>query len=177
MQCAIVAAAVIGSFSWTAVSTSFWLCSAFWYCSLVFAIFGILLSAGQTAVLDLLGPPRTFTESESTAAQADIRRYLPLMLTELRKHRDEAETQAGTAGVGIWKPRWKMVFTWQCPMMFMSYSVTSFLLGLTMFVCTPLIQGEAWSTESDVSIDPVRVIPHNSKKAADLIRLQLYTWQ
>jgi hypothetical protein len=46
-----------------------------------------------------------------------------------------------------------MVFTWQCPVMFMSYSVCLFLLGLTMLVITPLIRyrEQGWSGESTVS--------------------------
>lgn len=115
----------------------------------MFSILGILLSAQQTAVLDLLGPPRVYTNSRS--AKADIRRYLPLMLTEVRKLGYESESQPEVSGVGFWEPRWKMVFTWQCPIMFMSYSVCLFLLGLTMFVCTPLIRGDEWSPASNVS--------------------------
>ena len=53
--------------------------------------------------------------------------------------------------LGEWRPRWKMVFIWQCPAMFMSYSVCFFLAGLTLFVCTPLIRGDPWDTGSDVS--------------------------
>ena len=89
------------------------------------------------------------------------------MLTELRNQRFEAEAQASNTGVGLWKPRWKMIFTWQCPMMFMSYSVCLFGLGLTMFVCTPLIQGDPWSTDSDVSVGSVRVNFHGFEKTAD----------
>lgn len=69
----------------------------------------------------------------------------------MRKSGYEAESQPERSGVGSWKPRWKMVFTWQCPMMFMSYSVCLFLLGLTMFVCTPLIRGDDWGPASNVS--------------------------
>ncbi|KAI2470336.1 hypothetical protein F4781DRAFT_441928 [Annulohypoxylon bovei var. microspora] len=34
--------------------------------------------------------------------------------------------------------RWNMVFTWQAPMMLLAYSVIAFLMGLTVYVCTPL---------------------------------------
>lgn len=45
----------------------------------------------------------------------------------------------------------KMVFTWQCPMMFMAYSVCAFLAGLTILVCTPLIRREgAWNAGCNV---------------------------
>ena len=39
-------------------------------------------------------------------------------------------------------PKWKMMFTWQCPMMFMAYSVCFFLSGLMIYVCTPLFNGQ-----------------------------------
>ena len=65
------------------------------------------------------------------------------------------ESQTGGCIVGVWKPRWKMVFTWQCPVMFMSYSVCFYLVGLTIFVCTPLIRGSEWNTGANVSFDRV----------------------
>lgn len=48
-------------------------------------------------------------------------------------------------------PKWKMMFTWQCPMMFMAYSVISFLGGLTIYVCTPLFNGEISSNGGKAS--------------------------
>ena len=47
-----------------------------------------------------------------------------------------------------------MVFTWQCPTMFLAYSVCFFLAGLTIFVCTPLIRRKPWGTDSNVSCPP-----------------------
>lgn len=49
------------------------------------------------------------------------------------------------------KVRWNMVFTWQAPIMLMSYSVVFFLLGLTIFVITPLYDGRNFDGESRVS--------------------------
>ena len=60
--------------------------------------------------------------------------------------------------LGQWKPRWKLIFIWQCPIMFMSYSVCSFIAGLTLFVCSPLVHGDHWSTDSYVRITPSAVI-------------------
>ena len=47
-----------------------------------------------------------------------------------------------------------MVFAWQCPMMFMSYSVCLFLLGLTLLVITPLIQIRQKGWNGDVNVSP-----------------------
>ena len=85
------------------------------------------------------------------SVKEDVRHFLPLILREIRRRgsltdsvRDEGDL------VGEWRPRWKMVFIWQCPAMFMSYSVCFFLAGLTLFVCTPLIRRDKWDTGSDV---------------------------
>jgi hypothetical protein len=69
-------------------------------------------------------------------------RYLPVLLSK-----------NGTQ----YYPRQKMVFTWQCPLMFMSYSVCSFLAGITILVCTPLIHREgSWNAGCNVSTTPNR---------------------
>ena len=140
-QCAIIAAAVIGSFSWANVPDPYWLASALWFCSLAFSILGILLSAQQLGVLDLLGvPPK---RAGARSAKQRIRRFLPLMLTEVTSQIDQTRYHNSAGMVGIWRPRWKMVFTWQCPVMFMSYSVLLYAVGLTIYVCSPLIMGDS----------------------------------
>ena len=154
-QSAILAAATIGSFSWSAIADAYWLASALWYSSLVLSIVGLLLAAQQVAVLQLLGKPpptpghRDFSEKDS------LRRFLPLILTERRAHRRRRRSRSNSANdensTGEWRPRWKMVFIWQCPSMFLAYSICFFLAGLTLFVCTPLIRGEKWDTGSNVS--------------------------
>lgn len=51
-------------------------------------------------------------------------------------------------------PRKKMVLTWQTPVMFMSYAVCSFLVGLMILVVTLLIRNTGnWSDGLSVSID------------------------
>ncbi|KAK4224828.1 hypothetical protein QBC38DRAFT_370112, partial [Podospora fimiseda] len=37
--------------------------------------------------------------------------------------------------------RWNMIFTWQAPMMLMAYSITAFIIGLTVYITTPLYDG------------------------------------
>lgn len=139
---------MIGAFSWNPVQGAYWLASAFWYCSLILSVLGLLLSAQQTVVLNLLGEPRKYTSSR--AAVADIRRYLPMILTEISPRDSEPDAHVNEHGIGVWKLRNKMIFTWQCPVMFMSYSVCLFLAGLTLLVCTPLIRRDDWSSESNV---------------------------
>lgn len=137
-KCTVLAAAVIGSFSWTTIEEAYWLTHGFWHSSLIFAILGILLCASEVTVLHLLGPVKT---SPTFHKKEDFEKYKPLLLSPSR-------TPHGPRFV----PRKKMVFTWQGPLMFMSYSVCTFLAGLTVLVCTPLIRGgSGWTAGHSVS--------------------------
>lgn len=48
--------------------------------------------------------------------------------------------------------RWNMVFTWQAPMMLLSYSLIGFLMGLTICVLTPLYDGRDFDDSCKVYI-------------------------
>lgn len=133
---------------------SYWLASAFWYCSLVLSILAILTSAQQIGVLDLLDSRQT--DRKPASARLRVRRYLPLMLTEVPPRNNGAGYDEND--IGEWRPRWKMVFTWQCSIMFLAYSVTFYLVGLTIFICTPLIRRDTWSTGSNVSTSRPRQV-------------------
>ncbi|KAF1930022.1 uncharacterized protein M421DRAFT_383171 [Didymella exigua CBS 183.55] len=137
-QCTVLAAAVIGSFSWTIIEDAYWLTHGFWHSSLIFSVLGILLSASEVTVLHLLGPLRhtgQFNRDEQTA-----RKYYPLLLSP-------------SVEIGQFTPRLKMIFTWQAPLMFMSYSVCGFLVGLTVLVCTPLLREDhTWTVGHNIAI-------------------------
>jgi len=139
-KCTFLAAAVIGAFSWNTVQTAFWLTHGLWYSSLIFSILGILLSATQIAALHLLGPlpiPKRNRAFKLNRAKAAIAKYSPLLVSK---------TVSGNV------PRKKMLFTWQGPVMLMSYSVCSFLAGLTILVCSPLIRREGWGPGYNVNL-------------------------
>jgi len=152
-QCAILAGAVIGSFSWNTVANSYWLASAFWYCCLVLAISGILTSAQQITVLSIMD--KIPHKIDSPDAIDSIRHFLPIFLTEIQPPPIGTEAELSINRIGIWRPKWKMIFLWQYPQMLMSYSVILFLAGLTVLVCTPLIKKQPWGPESNVSFNPV----------------------
>lgn len=46
--------------------------------------------------------------------------------------------------------RWNMVFTWQAPMMLLSYSLIAFVMGLTICVLTPLFDGRDYDDNCKV---------------------------
>ena len=141
---------MIGSFSWNAVLDAHWLTPALWYSSLVLSILGVIQSAQQIAVLQLLGQLPT-RANDGFKDGAQVRRYLPLMMSEVSKQNTNAQRLIDRDGVGEWKPRYKMIFTWQCSTMVLSYSIIFFLAGLTILVCTPLIRGNGWNSGYNVS--------------------------
>jgi hypothetical protein len=96
-QCTVLAAAVIGAFSWTTMDEAYWLTHGFWHSSLILAILGILLSASEVTVLHLLGP--LHLSKMSFGIKSSIERYKPLLLS----------TRPGD--VRSYVPRGKMVFT------------------------------------------------------------------
>jgi len=111
----------------------------------------IIISAQQITVLSILDTiPR---KVDSPAAIDSIRRFLPILLTEIQPPPIETEAQLNINRIGIWRPKWKMIFLWQCPQMFMSYSLILFLTGLTLLVCTPLIEKQPWGPESNVGFE------------------------
>ena len=96
------------------------------------------------AVLELLG--ELGTSDDPLIVNEEVERYLSLMTRRPRKGLGEDVTSPGSQG----KLQWKWIFIWQAPAMLVSYSVTLFLLGLTLYVCTPLIQGHGWTPGSIV---------------------------
>jgi len=157
---------VIGSFSWTGIKDAYWLASAFWFSSLILSILGILLPAQQITVLRLLGKPSASSKHALNTTE-EIRRFLPLFLTKKEEPSPRTGLYPGSNELGEWRPRWKMVFTWQCPIMFMSYSVCFFSAGLTIYVCTPLIRRDSWSANSNVSQRRLPSTLSRRKDAAD----------
>lgn len=124
---------------------------AFWYSGLFLSVLGILQAAQQLAVLQLLGPPGGSVGEANADVKASMESYLPLILSPARTARQDAREPADDVPPQIWQPRLKMLFTWQCPVMFMSYSVIFFLVGLTIFICNPLVKERPWNTGCNVS--------------------------
>ncbi|KAK7180470.1 hypothetical protein DPSP01_009993 [Paraphaeosphaeria sporulosa] len=141
ISCTVLAAAVIGAFSWTTVEEAHWLTHGLWHSSLILAVLGILLSASGVTVLYILGP--TQTTIKPYRSRLILQRYNPLLLS---RSNDSSQ---------LFVPRRKMMFTWQGPLMFMSYSVCTFLGGLTILVCTPLIRyqhGDNWNSGHNIAV-------------------------
>lgn len=65
----------------------------------------------------------------------------------------QGSANAGTPPVRA-EVRWNMVFTWQAPMMLLSYSLIGFLMGLTICVLTPLYDGRDFDDACKVHTPP-----------------------
>lgn len=98
------------------------------------SVCGILIAAQQISLLTLLGdlPP-----DQHAASATKVRRHLGQLFCEVD---------------GQWRLSWRMIFTWQVPMMFIGYSFLFYFIGLTVVVCTPLIRREEWGPNIYVSI-------------------------
>lgn len=93
--------------------------------------------------------------------------------------RDESTIRTQTGGdfsrVDV---RWNMVFTWQAPVMLMSYSTICFLSGLSIFVLTPLYDGREFDGYSKVRallLEPSRGFSRNLAKNTPATRLPSFT--
>jgi hypothetical protein len=86
------------------------------------SILWILLSALEISALYLLG--RIALSRESSRDEKIIARHELVLLSR----------SSDGGRYNLWM---KMVFTWQCLIRFMAYSVTAFLAGLAVLVCAP----------------------------------------
>ena len=135
-------------FSWTSIEKCSWVARALWYCSLSLSIWAIITSAQHGNLLKSL--------PQVSSTQPTLRRDLDYILEAIfhhprrqhwTGHRDGPVSSLGiTHGI--------MLFVWQCPMMLMSYAWATFLIALTLYVCTPLINREAWSDDHKVILSP-----------------------
>ena len=118
------------------------------------SIFGILLSAQSIAIFHFLGE---IPDTDVKSALSVLERYKRVLV-----QRGEQASGPGCLGGQrlICRPKWIMVFVWQCPIMFMSYSVCLFLLGLTLLVITPLIRikERGWNKDVNVITSKIRAI-------------------
>ncbi|KAK2600875.1 hypothetical protein N8I77_010379 [Diaporthe amygdali] len=167
----LLAAAVIGSFSWPIPDTIHWLGPASWYASLIMSFCAVLLSSSEHFL---------YAATRDHAQHSDLRRRLNMVLKinggspgdlllpttpppspaqprPVAQSASNAQTPAA-ARLQTNKPpvrarvRWNMVFTWQAPMMLLSYSLIAFVVGLTICVLTPLYDGRDYDDACKVAI-------------------------
>jgi len=128
-----ITAIVTASFSWPTIVDSYWLASGVWYGSLMTSVCGILIAAQQVSLLMLIGE---LPEDPHSADSKTFRRHVSQILVEKPKPEATGEDRMR------WCVSWRLIFAWQCPMMFFGYSTLLYFIGLTVIVITPLIEGE-----------------------------------
>lgn len=96
-------------------------------------------------MLSLMGELPEGRENCRKVSAKTMRRHLGQILIEVAGSESEA-----VAGGGVWVLSWRLVFTWQCPMMFIAYSTLFYIVGLSVVVLTPLIK-EDWGENCYVS--------------------------
>ncbi|KAK3376798.1 hypothetical protein B0T24DRAFT_229707 [Lasiosphaeria ovina] len=143
------------SFSWGNVATSHWVGPAFWYAALTTSVFGIFLAAQQLSLLSLMGE---LPEDHAATSARVMTRHLGQVLGRAKRKGAGAATGDGeAAGQDLsytdgWVLNWRLIFNWQCPMMFIAYSTLFYMVGLTVVACTPLLTEEWGNTDTYVSV-------------------------
>ncbi|KAF2258359.1 hypothetical protein CC78DRAFT_124606 [Lojkania enalia] len=126
--------ATLATITWECRTEPPWPVYALWYGSLVSGIFAVITSIQVKSMLDDLPDTEqlnaNLSESELQRTQRAILRY--------RKRPGPSH--------------WIMLFIWQFPSMTMSYAWSTFLAGLTLYICTPFIHKEPWSDRHRIAI-------------------------
>lgn len=153
---------MIGSFSWPIPDTIHWLGPASWYASLIMSFCAVLLSSSERF---LYAATRDHTKHPDLGRRLNMVVKISgggpgdLILSKAPPSTSAVEPQQaarGTAGTAVGQNsatsveplraevRWNMVFTWQAPMMLLSYSIITFVVGLSICVLTPLYDGREY---------------------------------
>lgn len=106
------------------------------------SVCGILIAAQQVSLLMLIGE---LPESPADMSSQSLRRHLGQILVERPVRRGGSVETTGEIPPQ-WSISWRLIFAWQCPMMFFGYSTLLYFIGLTVIVCTPLIQERSGPT-------------------------------
>ncbi|KAK0636778.1 hypothetical protein B0T17DRAFT_485085 [Bombardia bombarda] len=148
----LLAAAVIGCFSWVPNDGQHWLGPAAWYSCLVLSLFAILLSSSEAFIFSTIKDvPGKTSQARELAMIARVEPITPQQPQPTATDGREKGKGRQRQDVQV-KIKWIMVFTWQAPIMLVAYAVICFLAGLTIYVCTPLYDGLGFRGESKASI-------------------------
>jgi hypothetical protein len=153
---------VVGVFSWPEVTTTFWAARMVWHCSLWLSI-AALISSTQLRMLEVL--PHTFAEADAMPKE-EVYRVLQVVLRSHRRRGSATRAKAGGALCEYDRPQegdaekqpetsliqdfW-LLWTWQSPLMLMSYAWGCFIAGYVLHLLSPLLHGQPWNVECTVS--------------------------
>ncbi|KAI1317487.1 hypothetical protein F5Y16DRAFT_414611 [Xylariaceae sp. FL0255] len=134
----LLSGAVIGCFSWNVRDEEHWLGPASWYCCLVLSLFAILLSSTEAFIFSSMkNSPRPIPLHSRISMICHTENYPREVTTALQPNDGERGESSEPHPVRCYI-RWNMVFTWQAPIMLLSYGVIAFLVGISIYIITPL---------------------------------------
>lgn len=120
------------------------------------SVCSILLAAQQISLLALIG--ELPVEANACSAHQMRRQINQLLAEDPMRPRATADLESISSERMLeWKVSWKLIFTWQCPIMFIGYSTLMYFIGLVVIVCTPLIHREEWGPGIWVSTTSIYV--------------------
>ncbi|KAI1362682.1 hypothetical protein F5Y08DRAFT_311440 [Xylaria arbuscula] len=146
----LLSGAVIGCFSWAGREEEHWLGPASWYCSLILSLFAILLSSAEAFIFNTIkSPAYSIPLRQRMSMICVIKNATPDLAPSTGDRERGKMPMSRTEQASI---RWNMVFTWQAPMMLLAYSVIAFLIGVTVYITTPLYTDDTSLGGKSVSI-------------------------
>lgn len=117
---------IIEALGWDGVNESHWVVRGSWYISILLSLFSVVLGAQQTVLND-------------TRTRDDLyipwRKLCPAVESDRKDHQ---------------RPNWALVLAWQGPLMFLSYSLVMFMVGLTAYIITPVARKQKWDDDAKV---------------------------
>lgn len=129
-QGTLIASAVTGSIQWSSLSTAHWVVSAVWYSTLLFSLVSVVMAFYLSILFSNFAIHNNGTN---------------ILLAVLHKTRN-AE-----------KSRWASLFALQMPIMFLSYALILYILGLSLMVIRPLWNAP-WGNSSWVSVISLNIL-------------------
>lgn len=155
VQSTLLAAAIVACFSWPERPTQHWIGPAAWYSGLILSITGVFLSSTMTFI---------FVTAKSSPKQRRLAEDLSIFAhvivpdEEVVTSTTNTNTTTGPVSRGPTQSRpmkisvkRNMIFVWQAPMGLMAYSAIGFIIGLMVYVSTPLYDGSAFGGDAKVS--------------------------
>ncbi|KAI1159333.1 hypothetical protein F5B18DRAFT_655767 [Nemania serpens] len=127
----LLSGAVIGCFSWN-------IGPAAWYCCLILSLFAILSSSTEAFIFSSMKNSLRPVPLQSRLSMICNTENYPRQIGSFASNNDSERGKSTEPPPARCHIRWNMVFTWQAPIMLLSYGVVAFLVGITVYIVTPL---------------------------------------
>ncbi|RYC61792.1 hypothetical protein CHU98_g4400 [Xylaria longipes] len=154
----LLSGAAIGCFSWNVRDEEHWLGPASWYCCLVLSLFAILSSSTEAFIFSSMKSSLRPVSFQSRLSMICHTENYPREVGSFASTNDSEKGKSADPPPVRCHIRWNMVFTWQAPIMLLSYGVIAFLVGISVYIITPLYTNDQSLGGKPVSHNPQRSI-------------------